>query len=179
MADLKKFLTPEVIAAVAESAGESKEDTKRVLTEALPQMAAAFEKTSSTEKGAASIKKALEEDAEKAKNPTRDKGSLLGSGLGSALLRAMLGGSSQNVASSVSQAANTQTSSTNNILSALAPLLLASLLGNNNSQQAAPQQNASQGSGLGLLSLLLGGGSQGSSASQASQSSQLSASRLP
>ena len=89
--DMNEFLTPELIAAVAESAGESPEDTKKVLIDALPKMTEAFEKTSATEEGAASIKKALEEDAEKAKAPTRDIGSLLGSGLGSSLLQAMLG----------------------------------------------------------------------------------------
>ena len=148
--NLTDLLSGSVISSIAGQTSTSEKDTQNVLANALPALVGAMAQNASTEDGANSLAKALDDH-------TSSKGlaSLLqnvDTEDGTKILTKILGGETETVQNAVAKKSGASKVDTSKILAMAAPLLLAAL----GSQK---KKTKTQSDGLGrLLTSLLGGG---------------------
>ena len=148
--NLTDLLSGSVISSIAGQTGTSEKDTQNVLANALPALVGAMAQNASTEDGANSLAKALDDH-------TSSKGlaSLLqnvDTEDGAKILTKILGGETETVQNAVAKKSGASKVDTSKILAMAAPLLLAAL-----GSQKKKTKTQSDGLG-GLLTSLLGGG---------------------
>lgn len=149
--NLTDLLSGSVISSIAGQTGTSEKDTRNVLANALPALVGAMAQNASTEEGAESLARALDDH-------TTDEGlsGLLGkvdTEDGAKILTKILGGQNDAVQKAVAKKSGASKADTTKILTMAAPLLLAAL----GSQK---KKTKTKSAGLGsLLTGLLGGGS--------------------
>ena len=148
--NLTDLLSGSVISSIAGQTGTSEKDTQNVLANALPALVGAMAQNASTEDGANSLAKALDDH-------TSSKGlaSLLqnvDTEDGTKILTKILGGETETVQNAVAKKSGASKVDTSKILAMAAPLLLAAL-----GSQKKKTKTQSDGLG-GLLTSLLGGG---------------------
>lgn len=148
--NLTDLLSGSVISSIAGQTGTSEKDTQNVLANALPALVGAMAQNASTEDGANSLAKALDDH-------TSSKGlaSLLqnvDTEDGAKILTKILGGETETVRNAVAKKSGASKVDTSKILAMAAPLLLAAL-----GSQKKKTKTQSDGLG-GLLTSLLGGG---------------------
>ena len=148
--NLTDLLSGSVISSIAGQTGTSEKDTQNVLANALPALVGAMAQNASTEDGANSLAKALDDHTSSA-----GLASLLqnvDTTDGAKILTKILGGETETVQNAVAKKSGTSKVDTSKILAMAAPLLLAAL----GSQK---KKTKTQSDGLGsLLTSLLGGG---------------------
>ena len=148
--NLTDLLSSSVISSIAGQTGTSEKDTQNVLANALPALVGAMAQNASTEDGANSLAKALDDHTSSA-----GLASLLqnvDTADGAKILTKILGGETETVQNAVAKKSGTSKVDTSKILAMAAPLLLAAL----GSQK---KKTKTQSDGLGsLLTSLLGGG---------------------
>ena len=148
--NLTDLLSGSVISSIAGQTSTSEKDTQNVLANALPALVGAMAQNASTEDGANSLAKALDDH-------TSSKGlaSLLqnvDTEDGAKILTKILGGETETVQNAVAKKSGASKVDTSKILAMAAPLLLAAL-----GSQKKKTKTQSDGLG-GLLTSLLGGG---------------------
>lgn len=148
--NLTDLLSGSVISSIAGQTGTSEKDTQNVLANALPALVGAMAQNASTEDGANSLARALDDH-------TSSKGlaSLLqnvDTEDGAKILTKILGGETETVQNAVAKKSGASKVDTSKILAMAAPLLLAAL-----GSQKKKTKTQSDGLG-GLLTSLLGGG---------------------
>ena len=125
--NLTDLLSSSVISSIAGQTGTSEKDTQNVLANALPALVGAMAQNASTEDGANSLAKALDDH-------TSSKGlaSLLqnvDTEDGTKILTKILGGETETVQNAVAKKSGASKVDTSKILAMAAPLLLAALGG--------------------------------------------------
>ena len=148
--NLTDLLSGSVISSIAGQTGTSEKDTRNVLASALPALVGAMAQNASTEEGAESLARALDDHTTAeglsglfGKVDTED---------GAKILTKILGGQNDAVQKAVAKKSGASKTDTTKILTMVAPLLLAAL----GSQK---KKTKTKSAGLGsLLTGLLGGG---------------------
>lgn len=148
--NLTDLLSGSVISSIAGQTGTSEKDTQNVLASALPALVGAMAQNASTEEGAESLARALDDHTTAEGLP-----GLLGkvdTEDGAKILTKILGGQNDAVQKAVAKKSGASKTDTTKILTMAAPLLLAAL----GSQK---KKTKTKSAGLGsLLTGLLGGG---------------------
>lgn len=148
--NLTDLLSGSVISSIAGQTGTSEKDTRNVLANALPALVGAMAQNASTEEGAESLARALDDHTTAEGLP-----GLLGkvdTEDGAKILTKILGGQNDAVQKAVAKKSGASKTDTTKILTMAAPLLLAAL----GSQK---KKTKTKSAGLGsLLTGLLGGG---------------------
>ena len=148
--NLTDLLSGSVISSIAGQTGTSEKDTRNVLASALPALVGAMAQNASTEEGAESLAKALDDHT-----TAEGLSGLLGkvdTEDGAKILTKILGGQNDAVQKAVAKKSGASKTDTTKILTMAAPLLLAAL----GSQK---KKTKTKSAGLGsLLTGLLGGG---------------------
>lgn len=148
--NLTDLLSGSVISSIAGQTGTSEKDTQNVLASALPALVGAMAQNASTEEGAESLARALDDHT-----TTEGLSGLLGkvdTEDGAKILTKILGGQNDAVQKAVAKKSGASKTDTTKILTMAAPLLLAAL----GSQK---KKTKTKSAGLGsLLTGLLGGG---------------------
>lgn len=148
--NLTDLLSGSVISSIAGQTGTSEKDTRNVLANALPALVGAMAQNASTEEGAESLAKALDDHT-----TAEGLSGLLGkvdTEDGAKILTKILGGQNDAVQKAVAKKSGASKTDTTKILTMAAPLLLAAL-----GSQKKKTKTKSAGLG-GLLTGLLGGG---------------------
>lgn len=153
--NLTDLLSSSVISSIAGQTGTSEKDTQNVLANALPALVGAMAQNASTEDGANSLGKALDDHTTSAglasllqNVDTED---------GAKILTKILGGENETVQNAIAKKSGASKVDTSKILAMAAPLLLAAL-----GSQKKKTKTQSDGLG-GLLTSLLGGSGKKSS----------------
>ena len=148
--NLTDLLSGSVISTIAGQTGTSEKDTRNVLANALPALVGAMAQNASTEEGAESLARALDDHT-----TAEGISGLLGKvdpEDGAKILTKILGGQNDAVQKAVAKKSGASKTDTTKILTMAAPLLLAAL----GSQK---KKTKTKSAGLGsLLTGLLGGG---------------------
>ena len=148
--NLTDLLSGSVISSIAGQTGTSEKDTQNVLASALPALVGAMAQNTSTEEGAESLARALDDHT-----TTEGLSGLLGkvdTEDGAKILTKILGGQNDAVQKAIAKKSGASKTDTTKILTMAAPLLLAAL----GSQK---KKTKTKSAGLGsLLTGLLGGG---------------------
>ena len=148
--NLTDLLSGSVISSIAGQTGTSEKDTRNVLANALPALVGAMAQNASTEEGAESLARALDDHT-----TAEGLSGLLGkvdTEDGAKILTKILGGQNDAVQKAVAKKSGASKTDTTKILTMAAPLLLAAL----GSQK---KKTKTKSAGLGsLLTGLLGGG---------------------
>ena len=148
--NLTDLLSGSVISSIAGQTGTSEKDTRNVLANALPALVGAMAQNASTEEGAESLARALDDHT-----TAEGLSGLLGkvdTEDGAKILTKILGGRNDAVQKAVAKKSGASKTDTTKILTMAAPLLLAAL----GSQK---KKTKTKSAGLGsLLTGLLGGG---------------------
>ena len=148
--NLTDLLSGSVISSIAGQTGTSEKDTRNVLANALPALVGAMAQNASTEEGAESLARALDDHT-----TAEGLSGLLGkvdTEDGAKILTKILGGQNDAVQKAVAKKSGASKTDTTKILTMAAPLLLAAL---GSQKKKTKPQSAGLGS---LLTGLLGGG---------------------
>lgn len=123
--DILQAIDADQINSIAQQFGVEPAQVQAVIQDAAPAVLGGMSRNAQSDEGAASLANALGDHADA--NPLGDLGSLLGGGVGGAILEHVLGGSTNQVSDAIGSKAGVDGGTAQKILKVVAPIIMAYL----------------------------------------------------